>query len=56
MKKAILVLGFLLLFPVHSWADPSPGIRWLMKEPVTLFDWGMRNVQDSLTDALDGIP
>jgi len=41
MKRAILILAFLWLFPFYSWADPSPGIRWLQNEPLTLFDWGM---------------
>jgi len=50
MKRAILILGFLFLFPFHSWADPSPGIRWLQKEPVTLFDWGVRNAYDALRE------
>lgn len=53
MKKIILILGFLLLFPVHSWADPSPGIRWLQKEPVTLFDWGIMRMQYSAEKAVE---
>ncbi len=48
MKRAILILAFLWLFPFYSWADPSPGIRWLQNEPVTLFDWGMRNAEEHL--------
>jgi len=51
MKRAILILGFLLLYPVYSWADPSSGIRWLQNEPVMLFDWGMRNTEESLKKA-----
>ena len=51
MKRAILILAFLWLFPFYSWADPSPGIRWLQNEPVTLFDWGMRNMEESLKKA-----
>ena len=29
-------------------ADPSPEVVWLMKEPVTLFDQGMRRIEEEL--------
>jgi hypothetical protein len=51
MKRAILILGVLLLFPFYSRADPSPEIRWLQNAPVTLFDWGMRRADESLEQA-----
>lgn len=50
MKGPILILGFLLALPLCSWADPSPGLRWLQNEPVTLFDWGMRSAEEDLKD------
>lgn len=38
----ILLLAFaLLVLPSVCLAEPSPTVRYLMKEPVTLFDWGI---------------
>ena len=40
--KCCLVIIALILFSAKlAMADPSPGIKWLQNEPLTLFDWGM---------------
>lgn len=44
-----------LLIPWNVLADPSPGVGWLMKEPVTLFDRGMRNMEKELGRAVKNL-
>ena len=48
-----LCLGCLSLFiwigmvlPVA--AEPTPSIQFLMKEPVSMMDWGLKNIEDHL--------
>jgi hypothetical protein len=31
----------LIVYPSLCYAEPSPAVRYLMSEPVTLFDWGI---------------
>jgi len=52
MKRFILVLAILLLLPLTSLADPSPGISWLQREPLTLFDYGLQRADQSFEDSL----
>ena len=52
MKISIPVLAILLLFPFTSLADPSPGIKWLQNEPLTLFDFGMHKANNDFEEML----
>jgi len=54
MKRFILVLAILLLLPLTSLADPSPGISWLQREPLSLFDFGMERAEQSFEKYLKG--
>lgn len=40
MRIFLLALSLVALSSM-GWAEPSPMVRYLMKEPVTLFDWGI---------------
>jgi hypothetical protein len=46
-KKSLIAEIALLIFilPQEILADPSPGIKWLMDEPATLFDLGIRRIE-----------
>ncbi len=49
MRIAFLAALFLGLASTgHS--EPSPSVRYLMKEPVTLFDWGIIRLYDYLDE------
>ena len=51
-RMGIVSLGCLLLcgsitIPPLA-AEPSPSIQFLMREPVTMMDWGIKNIEDHL--------
>jgi hypothetical protein len=49
MKISLLLVA--LLGPVSICnAEPSPSVRYLMNEPVTLFDWGILRLHDYLDE------
>ncbi len=49
MKTSLLLL--VLLGPVSICnAEPSPAVRYLMNEPVTLFDWGILRLYEYLDE------
>lgn len=51
MKRLIAGLSLLIfILPQGAWADPSPGIQWLQNEPLTLFDWGIYQIDKSLKE------
>jgi len=45
--QKFLILA-MILFSTPALADPSPGVSWLQKEPLTLFDWGIFKAQKEL--------
>jgi hypothetical protein len=47
MKSALISTLVLALASISA-ADPSPSVRYLMKEPVTLFDWGIVRLYEYL--------
>jgi len=56
MKRLIVFfVGVIWLSPTYSWSDPSPEIRWLQNEPVTLFDLGMIRAEKDLKTIADHI-
>jgi hypothetical protein len=48
----IPVLGLLmcmsLLFTAPAGAEPSPAVEYLMREPVTMLDWGLAQIEQDL--------
>ena len=51
MKTSLLLLPLLLLGVVPiCLAEPSPSVRYLMNEPVTLFDWGIVRLYEYLDE------
>jgi hypothetical protein len=48
--KIFLILLLALGSACVSNADPSPSIRYLMNEPVTLFDWGILRLYDYMDE------
>ncbi len=42
-----LLLGACYAAPPAG-AEPSPSIQFLMREPVSMMDWGLRNIEDHL--------
>ena len=49
MKTPLILILLLGLVPICS-AEPSPSVRYLMNEPVTLFDWGIIRLYDYLDE------
>jgi hypothetical protein len=49
MKTTLLLLLLLGLAPICK-AEPSPSVRYLMNEPVTLFDWGILRLYEYLDE------
>ncbi len=49
MKTSLLLLLVLGVVPICN-AEPSPSIRYLMNEPVTLFDWGILRLYEYLDE------
>lgn len=47
MKKTIAA-AILLVCSIALSADPSSGVRFLMNEPMTMFDWGMYRLQQKM--------
>ncbi len=42
----LVFLWFVTLQP--AMAEPTPAIQFLMKEPVSMMDWGLKNIEDHL--------
>lgn len=49
MKTSLLLFLLLGLVPICK-AEPSPAVKYLMNEPVTLFDWGIIRLYEYLDD------
>lgn len=49
MKKVIL----LCLLAGSVYGEPSQAVKWLMTEPMTLWDWGMVRLQEQVKMALN---
>jgi len=49
MKTSLLLLLLLSVVPICN-AEPSPSVRYLMSEPVTLFDWGIIRLYEYLDE------
>ena len=49
MKTSLLLLALLCLVPICN-AEPSASVRYLMNEPVTLFDWGILRLYEYLDE------
>lgn len=49
--------GLLCLVLVSSpaWAEPSAEVKWLMNDPVTIFDLGMKRADEALHKAVDDL-
>lgn len=43
MRKILVAIIFVIFSSTNAFPGPSPGVRWLMQEPLTLFDWGVFN-------------
>ena len=46
-------IGFLVVFwwivtMQSAMAEPTPSIQFLMREPVSMMDWGLKNIEDHL--------
>jgi hypothetical protein len=50
MKRTIALLAIIAVFPTYLVADPSPPIRRLMSEPVSMLDWGMELMNRDLNE------
>ena len=46
----LVMFGFLasLLMASQLWADPSPAVQYLMREPVSMLDWGLAQIEEDL--------
>jgi hypothetical protein len=46
---AVMVLAVLFLWPSRSaMAEPDRAVRFLMEAPVSMLDWGLKNIEDHL--------
>jgi len=43
----LLILLWVVAIPPTA-AEPTPSIQFLMKEPVSMMDWGIKNIEDYL--------
>ena len=43
-----LLIFFWSLTTIPAVAEPSPAIQFLMKEPVSMMDWGIKGIEDHL--------
>jgi hypothetical protein len=43
-----LALVFWAVMVLPAAAEPTPSIQFLMKEPVSMMDWGLKNIEDHL--------
>jgi hypothetical protein len=49
IKRLIAGISLLMfILPQWTWADPSPGIKWLQNEPASLFDLGILRLEKYL--------
>ena len=49
IKRLIAGISLLMfILPQWTWADPSPGIKWLQNEPASLFDLGILKLEKYL--------
>lgn len=39
--RVIVLLVFFMVIPTIGYGEPSAAVRYLMDEPVTMFDWGL---------------
>jgi hypothetical protein len=44
----IIMVVFLILTGLDTMAEPSAEVRFLMKSPVSMLDWGFKNIEDHL--------
>jgi len=50
MTKIIAALMVLVSTASIALAEPTPGVRYLMDKPVSLFDWGVHHIDEHLKD------
>jgi hypothetical protein len=50
--RALLIA---LLLSSGAIAEPSPEVKYLMNEPMTMWDWGIYRLENVLEDNLDGL-
>ncbi len=46
----LVIFGCLasLVMASQLWADPSPAVQYLMREPVSMLDWGLAQIEEDL--------
>ena len=44
----VLVVFWWIVTMQSAMAEPTPSIQFLMKEPVSMMDWGIKNIEDYL--------
>jgi len=49
------VLLCLIVFSSGAWAEPSADVKWLMNDPVTIFDLGMKRADEALREAVNDL-
>ncbi len=47
------VLLCLVMISSYAWAEPSADVKWLMDDPVTIFDLGMKRADETLHEAVN---
>ena len=53
MRKILIAVSLLAWSSQFASAEPSPATRWLMKEPMTLMDWGLFKASNSLKEIVN---
>jgi hypothetical protein len=52
MRNSSKVLLCLVVISSQAWAEQSPEVKWLMNDPVTIFDLGMKRADEALHEAV----
>ena len=52
LAKALLCL---IGISSYAWAEPSADVKWLMNDPVTIFDLGMKRADEALHEAVNDL-
>ena len=48
MKKTVLFLVLFGALCIQVYGEPTPTVSWLMNEPVSMWDWGLMRLENSL--------
>lgn len=53
MRRRLIAILAIFFIPSISWAEPTPTIQWLMKEPATLMDLGILRIRTELAKSYE---